>query len=59
MAKKELLAVAKARIIVMCPNSGIQTDTFDNLPRVQAMNLCIGVQFNKIRHALGRIGVSK
>ena len=57
--RQAVSAVTERRIVVVRPDAGIQTDAVNDLPRVQALGLRIGVQLVKIRNPQCQIGVGE
>ena len=55
--RQAVATVTKGGVIVMTTDSGIQADTFYDLPGIQIPNLGISIQFIEICYAEGKIGV--
>lgn len=51
--------IAKARVVVMVANAGIEADALDDLSRVQPLGCGIGIQLVEERHAQGEVGVGE
>ena len=54
-----ITAVAKRRVVIMCADTRIKTNTVNDGLRVQAFHLGICVQFVEIAHAQSQIGVGE
>lgn len=52
-------AVAKAGVVVVCTDTRVETDAFDDGFCVQPFYFCVGVQFVEVADAKGQIGIGK
>ena len=52
-----VVAVAEARVVVVAADARIHAHALDDLLRVQALGLRVGVQFVEVTHAHGEVGV--
>ena len=52
-------AITKTRIVVVRADAGIQTYAIDDVARVQALELGVGIQFVEVADAQGEVGVGE
>mgnify|MGYP007059929092 CR=1 FL=1 len=57
--RQAIPSITERWIVVMSPNTGIQTYSEDNGLRIQTFYLCISIQFIKVRNSECQICISK
>ena len=57
--RQAISAVAERRIVVVCADARIEAHAVDDLPRVEPLELAVGIELVEVAHAHGEIRIGK
>ena len=57
--RQAVAAIAKARVIVVATNARVKAHAVNNLLRVQALHLCVGIQLVEVGNTQCQIGIAE
>ncbi len=57
--REAVAAIAKARVVIVSTNAGVEANTRDNSLGIEALDLGIGIEFVEVADAKGKVGIGE